>query len=113
MPYIDISTNVNLSAEQSENIKFLCGQAISLIPGKSENYLMVKINDSAKLWFKGDDLPCAMCEVSVFGNASENSCEALTKELCNILEREADVPPDRVYVKFQPIDTWGYNKFLF
>ena len=113
MPYIDISTNVALSNEQLDNIKHLCGRSISLIPGKSEQYLMVKISDKANLWFQGDESTAAMVEISLFGKAPRECCEALTKEICGILEREADIPPQRTYVKYQFIDTWGYNKFLF
>lgn len=113
MPFIDVSVNVGLNKDKKESIKTQCGKAISLIPGKSESYLMVKVQDNCSMWFKGAGEPCAMCSVSVFGNASSQSCEALTKELCEILEREADIDPSRTYVKFQFIDTWGYNGFLF
>lgn len=113
MPYIDANVSVKLDSERIEKIKSAFGKAISLIPGKSESYLMVKISDGCNLYFKGDSSPAAMCSVSIFGNASEKSCEALTKEICNILEREADIPPTQTYVKFQFIDTWGYNRSLF
>ena len=113
MPYIDITTNVNLNSEQLDNIKHLCGRAISLIPGKSEQYLMVKISDKANLWFQGDDSAAAMVGISLFGKASREGCESLTKEICGILEREADIPPQRTYVKYQFIDNWGFNKFMF
>ncbi len=113
MPYIDISTNATLTSEQLDNIKHLCGRAVSLIPGKSEQYLMVKITDKSNLWFQGEDETAAMVEISIFGKASRESCETLTKEICGILEREADIPPQRTYVKYQFIDNWGYNKFMF
>lgn len=113
MPYIDISTNATLSSEQLDNIKYLCGRAISLIPGKSEQYLMVKVTDKANLWFQGDESTAAMVEISLFGKASRESCESLTKEICGILEREANIPPQRTYVKYQFVDNWGYNRFMF
>ena len=113
MPYIDANVSVKLDGERIEKIKTAFGKAISIIPGKSENYLMVKISDGCDLFFKGDPSPAAMCSVSIFGNADEDSCEALTKEICEILRREADIPPSRTYVKFQFVDTWGYNGFLF
>lgn len=113
MPYIDISTNVKLDDVQAENIKACCGKGISLIPGKSEGYLMVKITDECRLWFQGDNTPCAMCSVSILGTASRESCEALTKDLCRILELEANIPPSRTYVKFHFVDPWGYDNIVF
>lgn len=113
MPYIDANVSVKLDSERVERIKSAFGKAISLIPGKSESYLMVKISDDCNMFFKGDPSPTAMCSVSIFGSADEKSCEALTKEICEIFRREADIPSSRTYVKFQFVDTWGYNGFLF
>ncbi|MCH5192111.1 MAG: hypothetical protein J1F23_08110 [Oscillospiraceae bacterium] len=113
MPYIDANVSVKLDDEKIEKIKSDFGKAITLIPGKSESYLMVKISDGCNLFFKGDSSPAAMCSVSIFGSADDQSCEALTKEICDILEREADIPSSRTYVKFRFVDTWGYNGFLF
>lgn len=114
MPFIDVKLSESLETEKIESVKTKLGKAIPLLPGKSENYLMVNIEPECHLYFKGsNDVPAAMCCVSVFGKASREACEALTAEICNILEAEADVPPNRCYVKFDFCDTWGYDRYLF
>lgn len=113
MPYIDITTNAEATAECCDKIKARCGKAISLIPAKSESYLMVNIKDGASLYFQGKADKAAMCSVSIFGKADKQSCQALTSELTEILSSELGVSPSRIYVKFQFNDVWGMNGYLF
>ncbi len=114
MPFINVKLSEEPENEKIETIKAKLGKAISLLPGKSENYLMVNVETDCHLYFKGNaDAPTAMCSVSVFGKAGRDACEALTGEICQILETEAAVPPSRCYVKFEFADTWGYDGYLF
>ena len=114
MPYINVKVSSSLNDEKIEQIKTSLGRAISLIPGKSEAYLMVNIEDNCHLYFKGNDsAPTAFTEVAIFGSADKGDCEKVTEEICNILSEIASVPPDRCYVKFEYSDKWGYNGFMF
>ncbi len=114
MPFIHVKVSEKVTDSQIETVKTELGKAITLLPGKSEGYLMVHIEDGCHLYFKGNQAaPTAMCEVSVFGSAPRNACEALTAEICRILESEISVPQNRTYVKFSFIDTWGYDGYLF
>ncbi len=113
MPFIEVKTNQSIDNEAKVKIKSALGEAITAIPGKSESWLMVKIDDSADMWFKGSDEPCAMFDVSVFGNASAQSYEKLTSLLCGIAQDYMGISPDRVYAKYTGIENWGYNNFNF
>ena len=53
MPCIQVKTNVNTSGEKAEAVKTALGQAISLLPGKSEDWLMVAIEDECQMYFGG------------------------------------------------------------
>lgn len=114
MPFINVKLSEKVTESQFEIVKTELGEAISLLPGKSEGYLMVNIEDNCHLYFKGNqDAPTAMCEVSVFGSAPRSACESLTAEICRILENKLSVPQNRTYVKFSFTDTWGYDGYLF
>lgn len=114
MPFINVKLSEKVTDSKVETVKSELGKAISLLPGKSEGYLMVNMEDGCHLYFKGNqDAPTAMCEVSVFGSAPHNACEKLTAEICRILETELSVPQNRTYVKFSFVDVWGYNGYLF
>lgn len=114
MPYIHVSTTEAISEAKADAVKARLGKAIALLPGKSETYLMVRLDGDSNMYFQGtNDAPVAMCEVSVFGKANRDACNALTAELCTILSEELDVPPARCYVKFVFTDTWGFSGGLF
>lgn len=110
MPYISTKTNVKLSKDQSEAIKTKLGKAIELLPGKSENWLMVAFEDESNLYFKGkNDKPLAFVEVKLFGKASRDAYNHLTREITNILRDELNIQPDCIYVKYEEVSNWGWN----
>ena len=109
MPFINVKTNADVSAENTESIKSALGSAITAIPGKSESWLMVGIEDNYKLWFKGDPAPAAMVEVSLFGNASSSSMEQLTGKITGILGKTPGISSDRIYVSYMCTGDWGWN----
>lgn len=110
MPYISTKTNVKISSEKCDSIKTKLGKAIELIPGKSENWLMVSFEDEDRLYFKGkNDKPVAFVEVKLFGKASRDAYNNLTREITNILHDELGIQPDCIYVKYEEVATWGWN----
>ena len=113
MPYIDAKTNVQITNEQKEALIKEFGKAIEKIPGKSENWLMVNIEDAHTMAFRGDFSPCAMVEIAIFGKATEKAYDALTECVCSLIQRILGVPSERTYVKYTEISHWGYDGFNF
>ena len=109
MPYIATSTNISISGRRKEAIKERMGRAIELIPGKTEGWLMLSFRDNVSMYFKGEDDPCAICQVKLFGSASEETYAELTEALTEILNDELDLDPDRIYVTYEEIGVWGWN----
>ena len=110
MPYIETTVSVAISARKEQAIKERMGRAIELIPGKTEGWLMLAFHDNTPMYFKGsNDEPCAICQVKLFGSATEENYAALTEALTDILREELEIEPDRIYITYQEIDTWGWN----
>ena len=109
MPFIRVDTNLAVSAGQAEQLKRLLGQAIEVIPGKSEAWLMVEVEGEKALWMAGSDAPAAMVEVSVYGGAGGGEYSQLTGRVCDALEGVLDIPGSRVYVKYAETEHWGWN----
>lgn len=109
MPYIHVQTNVPVSDAQAETVKARLGQAISALPGKSEKWLMVRMESECAMWMAGSDEPCAMVDVSVYGGAPSDAYEVLTARVCEILDAVLSLDPARVYVKFSETPDWGWN----
>ena len=110
MPFINSKVTVSLKKKKKENIKSRLGEIIRLIPGKSENWLMVGFEDNYSLYFKGNqDDETAFVEVRLFGSANSQVYNTLTSEICKIMEEEAGIPKSRVYVEYEEVEHWGWN----
>ena len=69
MPCIRVQTSCAMSETAKTNIKSALGEAIAVIPGKSENWLMVVLEDNATIYFKGNDSEAsAYVNVGVYGS---------------------------------------------
>lgn len=55
MPFIHVQTNTAITDEQAKNIKTHLGLAITAVPGKTENWLMVETEGDKQLFFQGTD----------------------------------------------------------
>ena len=110
MPFINSITNVKTTAEQQKELKTRLGQAIALIPGKSEAWLMVNLKDDQKMYFRGDDSePLAFICVNCYGNADEAAFDKMTAELTKIYGEVLGIKPDHMYIKYDASMYWGWN----
>ena len=110
MPFISTKTNVTVTKEKEKQLKERLGQAISIIPGKSENWLMLAIEGDIPMYFRGDDSkPTAFIEVKIYGNASSDVYSRMTKELTGIYGDILGVTPDHMYIRYFGSDDWGWN----
>ena len=110
MPFIGSKISMKISSEKEEIIKKKLGKAIELIPGKSETFLMVGFEDEYSLYLAGEKLEKgAFIEVKVFGKASKDAYSNLTAEICKIYEEELEIPQNKIYVKYEEVENWGWN----
>ncbi len=110
MPFMDAKVSVAVTPAQEESVKQKLGKAISLIPGKSETWLMLNIQPGCHLYFQGTNSePAAMVEVKLFGSASPAAYEKMTAEVTKILNSELNIPQNRVFVKYEEVQHWGWN----
>lgn len=112
MPFIKTTTNLAVGKEEQEELKSRLGEAISLL-GKSESWLMLDFNYSHNMYFKGQNMPMAFVDISVFGSSTDAQCEAMTKEVCAIFNDVLGLEADRIYVKYSGTNQWGWNNMNF
>ena len=113
MPYINLTTNCQINDQASVSLKSQLAEAITLIKGKTETWLMLNFRSDGKMYFNGSDTPTAIFEVAIFGKAGDQEYDALTKRLCLMAEQTLNISPDRVYVKYTEHDRWGWNNMNF
>lgn len=108
MPFIKTKVSCALTYEQESTLKSRFGKAIELVPGKSEAYLLLAFESDCRLWLGGArDKPIAYIEAAVFGNERHRGYEAFTAAITNAITDILQIPPDRVYIKFEDIAAWG------
>ena len=113
MPFINIKTNVDVKKEKEEIIKSSLGQLITILPGKSESWLMIDIEKNNSMYFKGSDLPLALVKVELYGSSSKDKYNKLTNAITFLLNKELNIDEDRIYVRFEEVENWGYFGSLF
>ena len=110
MPYIDSKVSISINDEQEKELKERLGQAIALIPGKSEQWLMTGFEDNYHMYFRGDNSsPIAFIEVKVLGKENPSAFNTLTGEITKIFNEVLGIEPDHIYVKYEAVANWGWN----
>ncbi|MBE6821384.1 MAG: hypothetical protein E7516_10095 [Ruminococcaceae bacterium] len=110
MPYIRTTVSKPLTDKNKENLKSKLGEAIALIPGKSEAWLMLAFEDSTSMYFKGDGTQdYAFLQVSIFGSTSDAAYDRLTAALSEIVNEELGIDRANIYIKYEEADHWGWN----
>lgn len=110
MPYIRTTVSKEITDEKRENLKKKLGNAIALIPGKSESWLMLAFEDKVNMYFKGDgSQDYAYVEVNIFGSASDAAYDRLTAAISEIINEELGIDRSNIYIKYEEAEHWGWN----
>lgn len=108
MPFIISRVNLPIHEEREFQLKSRMGKAIELVPGKSEEYLLLGFEENCHLYLRGDSSqPMAYIEAAIFGNEDHRGYDAFTAELTNIFHEVLGIAPDHIYIKYEDIKAWG------
>jgi hypothetical protein len=113
MPTIYTHTSKAITADQSDLLKAKFGEAIALIPGKSEAWLMTLFNGATNIYFKGNqDDDTALIEVGIKGKAQRADFEKLGTALSRAVEEVLEIPSDRIYISFSEFENYMWNGMM-
>ena len=114
MPYIKIETNKQLNDVARKELLKKISNFIATMLGKPEQYVMVSLHINTTLIFAGSGEPTAFVELKSIA-LRRDKCSEYSKEICNFLEAELTIPPDRTYIEFWDIDgtMFGWNGSTF
>ena len=110
MPLLNISTNTKIKDEKILLAK--SSEFISSLIGKPENFVMVKLTHSLKMYFAGTDQICAFIEIKSIGSLNPSK---ISKPICEFFASELDISKERIYVFYQNVDPnmWAWNSRTF
>lgn len=110
MPFLNIKYSKTITKEQEEVLKKEIGEAIEVIPGKSESWLMINFEGDSHLYFKGkNNDPILLASLSVYGNVDSKYFNLFTERLTKILIKNIDIKKENIYVKYDTTLDWGWN----
>ncbi|MBO5859267.1 MAG: hypothetical protein J6R20_05775 [Clostridia bacterium] len=110
MPYIRTTVSNSISETARDNLKKKFGEAIALIPGKTEAWLMLSFEDNMKMYFKGESSEeYAYIEISLFGTTSDAAYDRLTAAVSEIVNEELGIDRANIYIKYEETNHWGWN----
>lgn len=116
MPVIKTTASVAIPEEARVALKTAFGQAISAIPGKSEDWLMCVFDEKAPIYFAGDDSqPSALIEVGVFAQSEVPAAAwtALVEAITPAAAETLGIDPARIYVNCGSTPNFGWNGSTF
>lgn len=110
MPFVVARVSVAVTRAQEMELKRRLGEAIGLVPGKSEACLLVELEADCHLFLAGsDEEPVAYLEVSVFGNETHAGYDSFTLATTRAFQEVLGISFDRVYLRFSDIAAWGVS----
>ena len=108
MPFINIRTNFIVDDNKKLAIKRALGESVAVI-GKSEQWLMVGFEQQTYMYFRGENVPMAMVEVSMYGGAAPEALNELTRQITILISDTCYVDDTRIYVSYMMTPYWGWN----
>ena len=110
MPFIKMKVSCPISDEQESELKSRLGKAIELVPGKSEEYLLLEFEDKCHLWLRGENSePMAYIEAAIFGNEHHAGYPAFSAEVTKILQDVLGITSEDCYIKYEDITAWAVS----
>lgn len=112
MPVLQLRTNLHLPAARA-----LCSALTGILvelTGKPAATILVEVQGGLFLTLGDDDAPCALIDVRSIG-ADPALAARLSLALCDLLEAQLGVPPDRVYIELRSPRgaLFGWNRRTF
>lgn len=112
MPVIKTHASTPIPREAQTALKSVFGQAISAVPGKSEQWLMCLFDENVPIFFGGDDTePSAFIEVSVFARSEvpASAWQKLTEQITPAVAKTLGIDPARIYIQYGSTPNFGWN----
>ncbi len=110
MPFIGAKISKKVTKEEEIVLKEKLGKAIEIIPGKSENWLMINFESESSLYFKGsNEEDIAFIEIKIFGTENKEAFNRLTSEVTKIFGEVIGIKAEQIFVKYETTTNWGWN----
>lgn len=112
MPFIHVSVNQPLSREACAELREKFAIAVTLIPGKTRENSMIRIEPDCFIEIGDPGTPCADIDVRLLRSSPKEAKAAFVKAASEIMEECCGVPAKRLYIQFFELEDWGSGGIL-
>jgi len=109
MPYINVNISKKLNEDDKDALKSKLGALISILPGKTEDVLMVGISDGYSMYFSGQKKDTAFVEVRLYKQSDFDSKSRFTKEVFKFFEEKFGIDGGSLFLCIAEYDSWGFK----
>ena len=114
MPYIEAKLSIELDENQKKELQSKLSDAVSSAFSKPKSYIMTNIEDSKSIFMGGNKVEKgAYIIIRSLGSVSRPSCQAATKDICDLLTKDYELSGSNIYITYHPVEFWGWNGNMF
>ena len=114
MPYIEAKLSIELDETKKYDLQKKLTDVISSSFSKPKSYIMTNIEDSKSIFMGENKVDNgAYIVVRSLGSVSRPSCQAATKEICDMLTKDYGLNGSNIYITYHPVEYWGWNGSMF
>lgn len=107
MPYIRLSTSANIDAAQAAELKAGLARAAELIPGKTENKLMVELCGKQTMFYRGEVGNFAFIDAKFSGQVGFADKKRFAEAALKLTEDVLGLPHGNANLTFTCHGEWG------
>lgn len=114
MPLLKLHTSVPIPADKSDDLLKALSRITAEAIGKPESYVMVTTSEGP-VCMGGEVAPGAFVNICSIGGLNGSVNRTLSKQVCDLLARELEIPGRRVYLSFNDVSgvNWGWDSSTF
>lgn len=111
MPLIKLQVATTIPDDKKNAILAGASKVVAEATGKPETYVMAMLEDDAVASLGGTVCPAAFADVRGIGGIGGSTNAAVSKGICDLLQQELGIEPDKVYLNFTdvPGQNWGWK----
>ena len=110
MPYINVNTTKKLDGGSKEAIRKKLGELISIIPGKSEDVLMIKFDDDSCIYYSGSlKDSAAYVDIKIHGSASLEQKKELIEGVFAAFKEQLGIYEKDMFITVSEFANWGFQ----
>ena len=112
MPLIQLDTSIVIQdSSRKLTIAKMLSQITADATGKPEQYVMACVQDNLAMLMSGAAGPCALIAIKGIGGLNQSVNQTLAEKACQMLQKELNIPPKRVYLTFEELEAthWAWE----